>query len=177
LRVPSARLLRARLADGRCLRPAPQRAGAVARFAQPRARPWPSRRAAGEGRLNDVQSSRAQVERDPRGEAGRNPGVATSIVVTAWTRRAVDSRRVREWMAWRRYLVATTTSSGLEAYLRREEDAWARLVEELAETHAPGLSGVDSLRPPRRGSRKQRLGDGLALGSSTTRSPCSVSAP
>jgi hypothetical protein len=86
-----------------------------------------------------VQSSRAQVERDPRGEAGWNPGAATSIVVTAWTRRAVESRRVREWMAWRRYLVTTTTSSGSEAYPRREKDAWARLVEELAAIDASGL--------------------------------------
>jgi hypothetical protein len=42
-------------------------------------------------------------------------------------------------MAWRRYLVATTTSSGLEVYLRREEDAWARLVEDLAAIDASGL--------------------------------------
>jgi hypothetical protein len=66
-------------------------------------------------------------------------GAATSIVITAWARRAVESRRVREWMAWRRYLVATTTSSGLEVHLRREEDAWARLVEDLAAIDASGL--------------------------------------
>lgn len=86
-----------------------------------------------------MQSSRAQVAGDPRGEAGRDPGAATSIVVTARARRAVESRRVREWMAWRRYLIATTTSSGLEIYLRREEDAWARLVEDLADADASGL--------------------------------------
>lgn len=85
-----------------------------------------------------MQSSRAQVERDPRGEAGRNPGAATSIVVTTWARRSVESRRVREWMAWRRYLVATTSSSGFEVYQRREEAAWARLVEDLAAIDASG---------------------------------------
>jgi hypothetical protein len=41
-------------------------------------------------------------------------------------------------MAWRRYLVATTSSSGFEVYPRREEAAWARLVEDLAAIDASG---------------------------------------
>jgi hypothetical protein len=42
-------------------------------------------------------------------------------------------------MAWRRYLITTRTSSGLEAYPRREKDAWARLLEDLAEVDSSGL--------------------------------------
>jgi hypothetical protein len=42
-------------------------------------------------------------------------------------------------MAWRRYLITTRTSSGLETYPRREEDAWARLLEDLAEVDSSGL--------------------------------------
>ena len=88
--------------------------------------------------MSGVQSSRAQGERDPRGEAGRNRGAATSIVVSPWAGRSVESRRVREWMAWRRYLVATTSSSDFEVYARREEAAWARLVEDLTAIDASG---------------------------------------
>jgi hypothetical protein len=85
-----------------------------------------------------VQSSRAQVERDPRGEAGRDTGAATPVVATAWVRRALESRRVREWMAWRRYLIATRMSNGLAAYPSREEDAWARVLEDLPEVDSSG---------------------------------------
>jgi hypothetical protein len=85
-----------------------------------------------------VQSTRAQVGRDPRGEAGRNPSAATSVVATAWSRRALESARVREWMAWRRYLIATRITSGLAAYPSREEDAWARVLEDLPEVDSSG---------------------------------------
>ena len=43
-------------------------------------------------------------------------------------------------MAWRRYLIATRMSNGLAAYPSREEDAWARLLEDLAEVDSSGLS-------------------------------------
>jgi hypothetical protein len=42
-------------------------------------------------------------------------------------------------MAWRRYLIATRISNGLAAYPSREEDAWARLIEDLAEVDYSGL--------------------------------------
>lgn len=60
-------------------------------------------------------------------------------MATVWARRALESRRVREWMAWRRYLIATRMSNGLAAYPSREEDAWARLLEDLAEVDSSGL--------------------------------------
>jgi hypothetical protein len=97
-----------------------------------------------------VQSSRAQVEQDPRGEAGRDAGAATSVVVTSCARVALESPRVREWMAWRRYLISTRTSSGLAVYPRNEEDAWARLVEDLAQAAEQRLGkGGDGFRTAR----------------------------
>ena len=48
---------------------------------------------------------------------------------------AMQKPRLLEWMAWRRYLIATRASSG-ETYNVIEESAWIRLVADL--------DGVDS---------------------------------
>jgi hypothetical protein len=47
----------------------------------------------------------------------------------AW---AMQKPRLVEWMAWRRYLIATRASSPA-AYLVSEEAAWQRLREDLAQ--------------------------------------------
>lgn len=81
--------------------------------------------------LNDVRPPVSSSAIDEAKEDGIR-AQATSVVATAWARRALESRRVREWIAWRRYLIATRISSGLAAYPRREEDAWAELLADLA---------------------------------------------
>lgn len=43
---------------------------------------------------------------------------------------AMQKPRLREWMAWRRYLIATRASSGA-TYRIIEEDAWIRLMDDL----------------------------------------------
>jgi hypothetical protein len=45
--------------------------------------------------------------------------------------------RLVEWMAWRRYLIATRASSSAPYHVR-EEAAWARLLDDLAGVGVPG---------------------------------------
>ena len=94
-----------------------------------------------------MQSPRAQVERDPRGKAERDTGATTPVVATVWARRAIESSSIREWMAWRRYLIATRSSDGSAADPGREEDAWARLLEDLAEVDVPVSSRAAAVDP------------------------------
>lgn len=51
----------------------------------------------------------------------------------AW---AMQKPRLVEWMAWRRYLIATRADSSA-AYYVREEAAWARLLDDLARVGSP----------------------------------------
>jgi hypothetical protein len=49
-----------------------------------------------------------------------------------WAAWAMRKPRLVEWMAWRRYLIATRASSPA-AYFVSEEAAWQRLLEDLAQ--------------------------------------------
>ena len=55
---------------------------------------------------------------------------------TAWTARAMLRPGLVEWMAWRRYLIATRASSP-ETYPAIEQAAWFRLQKDLARFGSP----------------------------------------
>jgi len=55
---------------------------------------------------------------------------------TGWPERVMEKPGVLEWMAWRRYLIATRASSSA-AYPIIEEAAWGRLQEDLARVGSP----------------------------------------
>jgi hypothetical protein len=55
---------------------------------------------------------------------------------TGWPERVLEKPGVLEWMAWRRYLIATRASSPT-AYPIIEEAAWGRLQEDLARVGLP----------------------------------------
>jgi hypothetical protein len=65
-----------------------------------------------------------------RCRARRSPAVNT-IVSTDRAAWAMQIPRLVEWMAWRRYLIATRASSSAPYHVR-EEAAWARLLDDLA---------------------------------------------
>lgn len=56
--------------------------------------------------------------------------------MSARAERAMQRASVLEWMAWRRYLIATRASSSAE-YSVVEEGAWRRLREDLARVGSP----------------------------------------
>lgn len=64
---------------------------------------------------------------------------------------AMQKPRLVEWMAWRRYLIATRASSPA-AYPVIEEAAWTRLLDDLAQVESPP-SPHRSLVAERRGLR------------------------
>jgi hypothetical protein len=72
---------------------------------------------------------------------------------TAWTARAMLQPGLVEWMAWRRYLAATRSSS-TATYPIIEEAAWFRLQEDLARLGSP-LFADPSFVAPRATARAQ----------------------
>jgi hypothetical protein len=70
---------------------------------------------------------------------------------TDWAEWTMQKPRLLEWMAWRRYLIATRASSST-AYSAIEEAAWTRLLDDLARVDSPPSSNrsfVGERRPPR----------------------------
>lgn len=67
------------------------------------------------------------MDRGPT-EGGRALHTIMSAERAEW---AMQKPSLVEWMAWRRYLVATRASSSA-AYALIEEAAWARLLDDLA---------------------------------------------
>jgi hypothetical protein len=64
---------------------------------------------------------------------------------------AMQKPRLVEWMAWRRYLIATRASSSA-AYSVIEEAAWTRLLDDLAQMESQP-SRDPSLGAERKGLR------------------------
>jgi hypothetical protein len=71
---------------------------------------------------------------------------------------AMQKPSLVEWMAWRRYLIATRASSSA-GYAVLEEDAWNRLLEDLAQVESqssldpsfvPGRKAFRATADPRR---------------------------
>jgi len=89
---------------------------------------------AAEGRAVNQSTGRARSTRRSRTESERSHlGRGHRLVA-----KSARERTRPEWMAWRRYLIATRITSGLAAYPSREEDAWARLLEDLPEVDSSG---------------------------------------
>jgi hypothetical protein len=65
---------------------------------------------------------------------------------TGWTARAMLQPGLVEWMAWRRYLVATRASSSA-TYPTIEEAAWFRLQEDLARLGSPRSADPSFVAP------------------------------
>jgi hypothetical protein len=55
-----------------------------------------------------------------------------------WSEQVSEKPSILEWLAWRRYLTMTHSSSAGE-YPIAEEAAWARLLEDLARAGSPLL--------------------------------------
>jgi hypothetical protein len=71
---------------------------------------------------------RQELERG-RSEGGRVLHTIMSVERAVW---AMQEPSLVEWMAWRRYLIATRASSSA-AYALIEEAAWTRLLDDLGQ--------------------------------------------
>jgi hypothetical protein len=83
----------------------------------------------------------SNVRRRGRDHArGRRSPALNTIVGTDRAAWAMQKPPLVEWMAWRRYLIATRASSPA-AYVASEEAAWQRLPEDLAQIESAFREG------------------------------------